>query len=342
MNHHQRIAVLDGLRGFSIFLVLIGHFLQFNPEFQIQNDFGGVGVLFFFVLSGYLITELLCREYEQFRKINFYAFYLRRVFRILPALLCFLIFLSFLVFFGKVTDVAWYNVIIHLLFLRNIFGRGISDAHLWSLALEEQFYLIWPFVFSWFYKFNLMKVTLGIFLTIIFWRMCGIYFQIYPYESGKFYFRSDFRMDSLLAGCLLALFFRKFKKKLSNPSSLWGFGLLFSLMLWTWFGYLNINLRFCYLTIQTFLVIGVVGSLILNQSKGISRLFNLVLFQSLGKLSYSCYLWQQLFFVTQEPNWGQVRSMPWNLLILLGISLISYFLIEKPFLVSAINRFHKK
>lgn len=135
---------LDGLRGLAIVLVLAGHVLEFG--FGIHTDFGGLGVLLFFLLSGFLITGLLDREKTRTGAISLRAFYIRRVLRLFPALFIFLATQCVLIETRVVTDTPWYAVAACLLYVRNIWGRGSTTGHIWSLSLEEQFYTSWPWI----------------------------------------------------------------------------------------------------------------------------------------------------------------------------------------------------
>ena len=135
---------LDGLRGASIALVLIGHLDYATPVPQMRESLSGLGVLLFFVLSGFLITGLLCQEEREHGRISIANFYINRILRIFPAYYFFLLAVTILMACRLITDVPWYTVGVCALYLRNIFGRGDSLTHIWSLSLEEQFYAIWP------------------------------------------------------------------------------------------------------------------------------------------------------------------------------------------------------
>lgn len=144
-NQRDRFYGLDALRGVAILLVLLRHSW---PE-----TFGGagiVGVVVFFALSGYLITQLLMRDIDEFGRVRYGRFYRHRAFRLIPALVFMLA--GFAVIEGvwnilgdRVEIVR--SVIVGMTYTMNIpgFGHG-SDAlsHLWTLATEEQFYLVWP------------------------------------------------------------------------------------------------------------------------------------------------------------------------------------------------------
>src|SRR4051812_44258785 len=136
MGDAKRLATLDGLRAFAVILVIATHSIADLP-------IGGVGVLLFFVLSGYLITTLLIRERDATGRIALRLFYLRRAIRLYPALIVMLVVTVALgASVGSALMAATYTTN-----LFNSLGIGNSPyGHTWSLAIEEQFYLLWPFL----------------------------------------------------------------------------------------------------------------------------------------------------------------------------------------------------
>ena len=205
-SRFRHFPQLDGLRGSAVLIVVIGHTLVFRLGFGYRwTHFALLGVLVFFVLSGFLITGLLCSEERRFNKISLKNFYLRRVLRILPAFSVFLLIVCVLIHLNLVIDTPWTSIAVSMMFLKNIFGSGITVAHLWSLSLEEQFYLAWPLIFSVIGRRRILAPTLGLILGIVVYRTAAINLAPYLHGSGIFELRSDFRMDSILVGCALAL-----------------------------------------------------------------------------------------------------------------------------------------
>lgn len=156
---NTRLAELDGLRGIAVGFVVLFHFGLFPP--------GWIGVQLFFVLSGFLITDILLAEREKPLSLYLTRFYWRRSLRIFPLYFFYLIAIS--AFFAatnepKYLETDWP----FLLTYTTNFGRlrasdiGSTFTHLWSLAVEEQFYLLWPAV-VYFCPLPLLKrVILGI------------------------------------------------------------------------------------------------------------------------------------------------------------------------------------
>ena len=145
-----RYLALDGLRAIAILLVLVSH-LQGTPGFPSMpqgfwhlGNLGNLGVRIFFVLSGFIITHLLLREEARTGRASLAAFYRRRAYRILPPLLVFMVAMLGLRSLG-VVNFATFRWIRTLFFLGNVGTDGTwTLGHLWSLAVEEQFYLLWP------------------------------------------------------------------------------------------------------------------------------------------------------------------------------------------------------
>src|SRR6185503_4239118 len=144
-----RIASLDGLRGISILMVLFGHLTgtrNFLPrEFgRITGDLGNLGVRVFFIISGYLITSLLFHEIEKRGRVDLKGFYIRRVFRIFPAFYAYLAVIGAAAALGLVHLGRWDAVAAATYTVNYVPDRAWVVGHIWSLSVEEQFYLLWP------------------------------------------------------------------------------------------------------------------------------------------------------------------------------------------------------
>ena len=161
MNYRRDI---DGLRALSVILVFFFHL-------DIGFFSGGfIGVDVFFVISGFLITSLLLKEWEIRKTISFSAFYKRRIRRLLPAILMtnlFVIFIGFILLSpNDLIEVSW-SIIYSIFGLANILFYQDTNywtlektrplLHMWSLAVEEQFYLFWPLLVSYFSSKNIYR-----------------------------------------------------------------------------------------------------------------------------------------------------------------------------------------
>jgi peptidoglycan/LPS O-acetylase OafA/YrhL len=320
-----------------VVLVVVGHtiYSQLGSSYR-WTEFASLGVLIFFVLSGFLITGLLCAEERRFGTISLRNFYLRRAFRILPAFVVFILVVMLLVHFQLVTDISRRAIIVALLFARNFFGSGPTLAHLWSLALEEQFYLVWPLCFRLIGRRSLLAPTLGVALAIVLYRGVAIYNAPYDYGQGIFEFRPDFRMDSILVGCAMALAldrrpgkagpFSAFAQWTTRP--VW---VVPALLYWTL--YWNVEAaRSVYLSVQTALVCCLVFHVIAFPQSVAGALLRMRWICFMGLISYSLYLWQHPFIAVRYPSWGFIRDFPVCIFAAMAVATLSYFFVERPFL----------
>jgi peptidoglycan/LPS O-acetylase OafA/YrhL len=144
---------LDGLRFFAFLLVLIHHGPDLPYPFSALRGIGGFGLSIFFLLSAYLITELLLREREQTQDVSWRLFFLRRALRIWPlyfgviaAMIAVWVYSRSI--YSHYVDVSRSHLLEMIFFVVNWFttsvGLGHLTTHLWSISVEEQFYLIWP------------------------------------------------------------------------------------------------------------------------------------------------------------------------------------------------------
>jgi peptidoglycan/LPS O-acetylase OafA/YrhL len=186
---------LDGLRAVAILLVIAGH-----ASWPIANDAGTVGVTVFFVLSGYLITGLLVHERLRTGRIDLPDFYRRRARRLLPALVAVMAGVSVISLTG-----AWQpaplltGIVAASFYVTNWFSQSVDAgplSHTWTLAIEGQFYLLWPAAMILFPRYVGQICVAGIAIAIV-GRMI-----LDPFTA---YFATVTRMDALLLGCLIAL-----------------------------------------------------------------------------------------------------------------------------------------
>jgi len=203
------IPSLDGIRAVAVVLVFLSHihFTKLIP--------GGFGVTIFFALSGYLITTLLAREYDREGRIAFGAFYLRRLLRLSPPLLITLACAFALYFAGLTWGVFDPYVLLSQIFYYfnyyNLYGAGANEANtiagldlLWSLSVEEHFYMIWPLMFLAIARKSIgIPHVIALIVLILIWRAI----RVIGFGEGEWVIHTstDTRFDMLLFGCLLAL-----------------------------------------------------------------------------------------------------------------------------------------
>jgi len=200
----SHLPALDGLRALAVFVVVASHS---NLGIRVPGD---LGVSAFFVLSGFLITRLLVREQERTGDVSIRRFYLRRTMRIFPAYYAFLLF-------SYVLDARagqhWSHTMIAntLTYTVNYFNAlnhhpTTSVAHAWSLAVEEQFYLLWPLAFTILAVRGRRALITGVSIAAVaalVWRSWLI-LSVHV-DPSYVYNAFDTRFDNLAVGCLLAL-----------------------------------------------------------------------------------------------------------------------------------------
>lgn len=209
--------------GYHKFMTVDGDGKNLNDAGKWINTFmlnGGFGVDVFFVISGFLITYLLLKEKEGFGKINIFKFYVRRSFRIWPLYYLVILIAPFLV--------DWLGKSGHPNYWANIFFLNNFDtmethfwvyplAHMWSLCVEEHFYLIWPFVIAFVPVKRLMQVLIGLIFLSVMYRG---YLVLFTEEPWYGLFLSTFsRFDVLAIGAILGYWHWKSPIKLNIPVS---------------------------------------------------------------------------------------------------------------------------
>lgn len=342
------IPSLDGWRAIAILLVLGDH-MAYSANFPhhslswVGEVFSGnLGVRIFFVLSGFLISLLLLRESDKCGKISLYNFYVRRVFRIFPVYFCYLAVLAVLSIFSMYADSfsSWLGCVT---FSRNILGKGGSaTAHFWSLAVEEQFYIIWPIIFS---KLSLWKrkktYFILLFIPII---MCPLIRAFYVCDPGggiteRLLGERSILIyaDSLAVGCIGAWLAWRTPQNIK-----WGITetilLSFSIaiiLIGRWLQISNILSVGVYAIVQSLQAWAILVCLWLTtsiQSPGF-RFLNSWPIATLGLLSYSIYVWHFIFINHFMGNrFGNLLIYDWKYWVIpaLLVSACSYYFLEKP------------
>jgi peptidoglycan/LPS O-acetylase OafA/YrhL len=328
------IPAIDGMRALAIGIVIASHFGG-DVIFP-----GGFGVTVFFFISGFLITRLLILERETDGKNNNPLFYVRRFFRLGPALMAMIAIVS-LINFLFVGPLSGPQILAGLLYYMNyyqIFGTSfpLPLAPLWSLAVEEHYYLIFPLVFSlaWHrldrFLFGLAALT----VVVLLWRIVLVVGLSAP--ENRVTFATDTRIDSILFGAILAVLL---KTRFSSVTRFFEHSGLIAgsvLMLVMTFVYrdptFRQTLRF---TIQGIALIPLFYAvLFVPRFSFAKRVLTIPAMVWIGKLSYSLYLYHfaVLFFVAELwPGAAPIPRTFVNLLVTFGAASISYYYIEKPF-----------
>jgi len=347
-----RLPSLDGWRALSILMVLGAHSThatgfpeELRPLFLWVFD-GALGVRFFFCISGFLITYLMLQEAERTGRMSLRDFYVRRTLRILPVY-----FLYLAVLLGlqcttplKLTAGEWAA---SLTFTADFASGQWLNGHLWSLAVEEQFYLLWPVLFvagglasRW--RQALLVLALPVVLAPVL-RVAG-YLQWLPPAWQWLVNPYSFLLhcDALGMGCCAAFLLHGhagrvwawlcLRPGLVCAAALGGIVIPTALARLFLAGFFTVPLT---PTCQALGFVILMVQSVLLPDWGAYRLLNSAAAGQLGVLSYSLYIWQQLFcaspatFGLNQPWW---LSFPGWLAPALAVAACSYYAFERPFL----------
>lgn len=329
---------LDGMRACAVMAVMLHHS---RAPFSAG---GFIGVDIFFVLSGFLITQLLLTEYAKTGRISLAQFYIRRALRLLPALFLFLaLMLLFSGMFGGFITTA-IDAGLVLGYVANWskalgFGRPVFMSHCWSLSIEEQFYLLWPTLFLGVLAFGRtprrMVVMIGTLVAASLLERTLLFMA--HADSWRLYTGLDTRADSLLIGCALAFLLAYYG--VPNPGSrlgtlsAWGAHVAVVLLLLTmkfvlWRTPLVQTLGF---TVIALLAATVVFYLTVHPTSWMRRLLELPLLVGIGRISYGLYLfhWPPIRWMN-EHEMSRWTVMAIGFPLAFAIATLSYVYIERP------------
>jgi peptidoglycan/LPS O-acetylase OafA/YrhL len=326
------LPTLDGWRTLAILGVMLCHdsIHRLGPFSTIWFYWhGNLGVDIFFAISGVLICSRLLTEEETSGKISLRNFYLRRAFRILPAAAVFLVTLLIL----KATvqlPVERPELLASLFFFRNytsLFSHWQTiypyyTSHFWSLAVEEHFYLILPGLLV----LSPRRFRAALLLTLA--AAISLH-RIAPHSWLSLH--TDMRLDALLVPAALAVLLHSPKCRERLIRSL-RFAPIFAaaliLLITTRQDPKTTGLLIAWLT--PFLIFGTM----LNPQNCFSRLLESAPLRYIGRISYSLYLWQQLFLIAHfgasASRLGPLQIFPWNWVATFACALLSFYLVEQP------------
>jgi len=271
-----------------------------------------------------LITSILLAELRREGTISLARFYFRRTLRLFPAHYFFILVVAILAAKELVTLDLW-DLTHAITYTMNFHDdRAWSLGHLWSLAVEEQFYLLWPLALLSLGQVRAVRFRAAILVAAPFLRLAS------PYVGQAFNFL--IWSDALATGCLLAIL----------RDDLWANRHYTRLLASRWFFLVSVtsliaNLvpytKIYWLVSETVMNLAVAASAdwaMRNPGTAIGRFLNLPAVSFMGVLSYSLYLWQQLFLNRISSN--PYLSFPLNIILAGAVALVSYLLIETPFL----------
>ena len=312
---------------------------SFGIDYEFSASLGTLGVQIFFALSGFLITTKMLDSEGRDSGFSLRDFYLRRVFRILPASLSFLLIVALLAAIGvlDITPGRWISTV---LFFANYSPATPSwyVGHFWSLAVEEHFYMLWPlaFVLLASTRRRLLAVC-ALALTVAIWRAISFKFGIASTPPAVFWGRTDIVGDSIMCGVATSLAYRSaalrplLTKWLSNVAAtaiLVGAAVCVeAIPVADW------KIAFALLSVKFVLLPLAILSTVVRPQGVIGRLLEWEILRWIGLISYSLYLYQQLFLVEGNSTADSLRfvqTAPMNIALAVAAGYLSYRLIETP------------
>ncbi len=336
MSAARRIPSLDGLRALSILLVIISHLLgtrgfPVGPRaLGATGDFGYLGVRVFFVISGFLITSLLLDEQARTGTVSLRGFYARRAWRIFPAFYTFVAAMCLASVVGTLALRSG-DIVAALTYTMNYhYDRSWELGHLWSLSIEEQFYLMWPALFVIGGPRRVVPIALAMMVIAPCLRAAAWFVVDRPDDITMEAYPCV--MDSIAAGCLLAALKprldqnRHYLRALRSPLFVIVPVIVALANLPTWYAIeyttnisvMNIGVALC------------VDRCVRTPDDWVGKTLNWAPLVWLGTLSYSLYLWQEPFI--NHFARSQVNAFPLNLVLAFTCAVASYYLVERPFL----------
>jgi len=323
-------------------LLVVVHHLKYPVPWLLSHESngGGFGVDAFFVLSGFLITAILLRDQATGGRVRFLAFYRRRAMRLLPALI---VFLVIYVFYEWVTSVPGAHepssMLSILFYYSNTWLHTVPMSpglgHLWSLAVEEQFYLIWPLVLALFLglRRRLAPTVIVLVAAIAFIAIRRREMWIHGTQWIWLYTRLATRADALLVGCLIAvLWVRNKLPKHGMQIAGW-----VALAYYAYIVRVGAGNNFMYRGGLTLIAvaIGFILIAVLETNWIVNRALRIRPLRAVGRVSYGLYIWHLAIFTAVariDRSWPPLTQA----VVCLGLTALatcgSWFLVERPFL----------
>lgn len=349
-KNHRYISGLDGLRAISVIAVILYHL-------QVRGIVGGyLGVTIFFVLSGYLITDLLVNEWEKYGAIDLKSFWIRRFRRLIPALLIMLILIGFWItlfqrsfLIGLRSEILaatfyvsnWFYVVQdHSYFTK--FSPPSPLQHMWSLAVEEQFYIIWPIVMIISLRFvrQKEKLAIGIMGAAIVSAIAMAIIFTPGEDPSRVYYGTDTRAFSLLIGASLAFVWPSRKLKLNityeEKKVLDGAGVISFILLLLMFMFMHEEGPFLYYGGMFFasIVTAILIATIVHPTSIMGKILSFKPLLWVGVRSYGIYIWHFPLVVLMgaDTNGAEVSLWKTSLIIVLTFLLaeLSWRFVEDP------------
>ena len=341
----RSIPSLDGLRAVAVLMVILSHAsawsnLPKNGALHaavVVVGQGGLGVSIFFVISGFLITTLLLQEEDRTGTIHLRRFYFRRTFRIFPPFYAYLAIAAVVAWLCH-RALSWHLLLMSAGYVTNFVPYAwVGDrpsfwylAHTWSLAVEEQFYLLWPFLLVLVPRRRAVQLSVAVLLTAPLLRLAA--YELLPIYrvAEQWYHLLPSALDLLVFGGLFALINRipaarsrmigMLHPALLLPAA--GFLLVSGLLMAhmpPWFGSLAV------ISTTGVCVVLLLACVVRRPATLPGRFLNWAPLRHIGLVSYSLYLWQQMF---TGPYWTPTGWL--NVAAIFAAAELSFWCVERP------------
>lgn len=331
------VPTLDGWRAVAILAVIFHHatlaLIPSCPWLRFSEQ-GAAGVDIFFALSGFLICLRLLEEIRRHGRINLKSFYARRAFRILPPYLAYMMALAVMACFGVVTlrTADWISC---LTLTRNYLQAQFwswTTGHFWSLSVENHFYLIFPAALAlsgWKRMRNWLPFLL---LAATSWRMLDYRFHLFDQllPNVPFPYRTDIRLDEIAMGCLAALLTASPRVRHAIAQRLNSAAIIFLAVLLLFVTFRPVPGG---ILLQKLTIAALVMATALRSDLWTARWLEARWLRWLGRLSYSLYIWQQLFLWPTLTAVGSRHLQPWMTRLGIADNSVALRLLELPFLL---------
>ena len=341
------VPELDGMRGFAICAVLITHAgpAYFRAQYIGQGGFIGVDV--FFVLSGFLITALLVKEYDRANGVNLKQFYMRRALRLAPALILMLLtFIGLSVLFLDEAKVEsnLLDVLLALFYSANwarAFNIHPPDflAHTWSLSVEEQFYILWPVILIIFLRHIRSRWQIVSIVSLL--SLCSWALRIYLASNGasidRLFNGLDTRADALLVGCVVGIVLssnllsdtcqNSLAKGLRFITPLSAITLVFVGCIMDWH---SLQMYYWLFFIVECLTAIIILDVFVSRHSFVKSILATRSIVWIGRISYGLYLWHFPVYRTLESVGYRGMTIVYGTWLTFLIASLSYYCLERP------------
>lgn len=340
----------DSLRAFSIILVIVTHLGLYDwlPNNQLVKErlfqciSGSTGVMIFFALSGFLITQILLHEKAKTGSISLKNFYIRRFLRLLPPLIVFYLIVVVCMKM-KLIPASSVGFLMSFTYTYNFIPNKFYTAdlgHTWSLAVEEQFYLFWPIVLLVIHSIKKQLLFTASIIIVCIWLMFFLPDFILNFEGKEARLGDLFKVDRwfmpaiapIMIGSAFAIIAKSYNSVLQRSFNKNMYLLILSILLYFSALFLPTGALRIYPILLSIGVSLFLLWLLYNQDSGLCNQLEFKPLRYIGRISYGLYVYHGFFIGTGPSDDLLVKQFPLNLVLTVLVSILSFELMEKQIL----------